>query len=355
MVLAGNKSYIYWGRHTVFKAGDPAAQQQHPFNPIISFEGPVIRPIQAQKATCDKEYHNIEYDEKIEQETATISTYFRDPFLLLALFTYKEVPGAWTGTGDNILGNFSTKANRDDDLWIQIHLHDQDEVAAADNEVFYDGGTITAYRWIIENGQPMIEECEILFCELTENAQAIDIDAGFDDGAFDRAGIDGGWSMWDGAYTATTCCHSSEVTITKNAAAIPGIDIEKATLEISVPKQRYWIQSSLTAAADFDGLREPYKLTVEGFLTSNTEISELLALIGAKTKDTTKVQYGTTKYLQFTNSYIQNIEPPISLPEAGEGAKVTITIVGGANSVLTYSWTANEATDPSSFINHTDT
>ena len=60
------------------------------------------------------------------------------------------------------------------------------------------------------------------------------------------------------------------------------------------------------------------------------------------------------KYLEFTNSYIQNIEPPIGLPEAGEGAKVTYTIVGGADSVLTYSWTANEATDPSTHINHTD-
>ena len=354
MVLAGNKSYIYWGTNATFKSGNPAADTHQAFNPMISFEGAVVRPIQASKTTCDKEYPNIIYDEKIEQEPITISTYYRDPFLLLAMFGYKGVTTTWTGTGDVITGTFASKANRDDDIWIQVHLHDQDEGSANDNEILYDGGTITAYRWIIENGQPLIEEVDILFAECTENSQAVDIDNGFDDGAFDRAGIDGGWSLWDGAYTASTCAHSSDVTITKGGSAIVGIDIEKATLEITAPKQRYWVQSSLTANADFDGLREPYKCTVEGYLTSNASVSELLALIGAKTQDTLKIQYGTTKYLEFTNSYIQNIEPPIGLPEAGEGAKVTYTIVGGADSVLTYSWTANEATDPSTHINHTD-
>lgn len=165
--------------------------------------------------------------------------------------------------------------------------------------------------------------------------------------------IDGGWSLWDGAYTSTKCVMTVDCTITFAGVSIAGEDIQSGVLEFSAPKERYWVQSSLTAQGTYLQTRPPYKATVEGIITSGHEnFHEPSTLIASKTQGTFKVQYGTTKYLQFTNGRKENISA--GEIKSGEPLKASLEIMGGADSELTYSWTANEATDPSAHIEHTN-
>ncbi len=168
--------------------------------------------------------------------------------------------------------------------------------------------------------------------------------------------LDGGWSNWDGAYDATKgeVALSKDCIITLGTAAISALDIEECRITIATPKSKYWVQSSLKAQGSFLGKRAPVIATIKGKSTGNNAFTEFLAEIGSKTKATFKIQYGTTKYLQMTNAYYKKSDPLSQLPAAGEAVDVTYEIVASANSVLTGSWTADEATDPSNHINHTD-
>jgi hypothetical protein len=89
-------------------------------------------------------------------------------------------------------------------------------------------------------------------------------------------------------------------------------------------------------------------------LDNNDAFAEFVASYANKTKGTFKLQYGTNKYVQFTNAYLFQIDPPGGLPPAGEGLEVTYVFLAGAKSVLTYYWTADVTQDPSAHINHTN-
>lgn len=480
--VGSKNSTIMWGRGITFQGGDPSTDKNIPFNPMPNFEGTVLKYLVGMITTCDQEYHNIEYDEKLEEATVPISTYYRDPFFLLEIFTYKTVTGSWTGTGDVITGAYTNKNNQDKNLWIQLHSHDQSGNCKHIN-LLWDGGQVTTYRWVGEQGKPLIEEGDILFTELDVNTQPVDIDANFDDSKFDKTGvaeistivavaaasigdgdyftiqgisaafartdyyvwfdkqgaeqadpaptgytkitcdisgdttaqdvsdtitaaidavgnfgaangggtsetvtvtnantgdvkdivdvdsgltvavstqgvmaIDGGWSLWDDEYTSKSSVLSKDVTITWGGSAISGHEWKKFTLELAIPKNLIFVGKQLKALDFYDGVREPYKLTLEGIVTGDDNIAEVLAAISSKTKATVKLQYGTTNigYIQFTNGYLSTKEPIGAIPEAGNPFEATLILTGGADSELTFNWTGNVAQDPSNIINHTD-
>jgi len=355
MSIQGVDSYIYWGRSTTYKGGDPSSDKHQPFNPLLEFSNPLVHYTQEHITTCDKLEPNIVYDKQLELGTTTVKAHFRDPFAALTMFGYKALPTSWTGTGDNILANMSNLDNRDKNIWVQVHAHDQSGGGDHLNMLF-DGGDITSYKFLWEQGKAVEEEYELKFAEASENTQAVDIDDGFDDGSFDADGLDGGWSNWDGAYDASKgqVALSNNITCTWNDAALDGIAIQKGSFEIGFPKEPYYVASALTAAGSIIGKLAPHKCVLEGKLLGNDEFSEFLAAYSSKTKGTLKVQYGTTKFFQFTNAYIFQIDPPGGLPPAGEAQDVSYVILGGANSAISYSWTANEATDPGDHINHTN-
>jgi len=197
MVLAGKGYYIYYGRNSTFKGGNRASDKHQAFNPMvdsIAFPDSMKYTIES-ITTINKLYPNIEYDQQLEEGTIRLRSNLRDPIPLATFFTYKGLPTAWSGTADVMTFNFSNLNDQDKNLWMQIHIHDQ---SGASNhlDIFLDGGEMVTYKWILEQGEPVYEEFEIKFVEITiatdtdsTGAYACDIDDGFDDGSFDQTGV----------------------------------------------------------------------------------------------------------------------------------------------------------------------
>ncbi|MDH3324004.1 MAG: hypothetical protein OEL89_00035 [Candidatus Peregrinibacteria bacterium] len=486
MVLAGKGYYIYYGRSSTFKGGNRLTDKHQAFNPMVnSIDFPESMKYAIEKVTtCNNLFPNIEYDKELGEGTVRFSCHFRDPLVMATFFTYKGVPGTWTGTSDTMTFNFSTLANQDKNMWIQLHCHDQ---SGNSNhlDIFLDGGEIISYKLIFKAGEPVMEEFEIAFAEInvatetdSTGAYACDIDDGFDDESFNQTGVaeittittvaatsittgdyfkiwlangtggwtayyvwfnkaagggdpaptgfteievaiaadataatiataigaaldaaadnfgtpvvadtlvtvtqqqlgdikdavdvntdftittttqgvtalDGGWSMWDGAYTSKKCVMSVDATITFNNAALADLGVQSLTFDFKAGKTRYRIVSSLAQNGSYLNVQEPWKAIVEGILLKgNSLLAEPSKTIANKTQATIKVQYGTTKYLQFTNTRVENSTS--TGEKAGEAQKVSFDLIAGADSVLTYSWTAAETTDPSDHINHTN-
>lgn len=165
--------------------------------------------------------------------------------------------------------------------------------------------------------------------------------------------LDGGWSLWDGSYTSTKGVMTVDCTITWAGISISGLDIQSFSIELEAPKERYYIASSLIAHGSYLNERTPWRATVEGTVTNgHVNFSEPSTVIASKTQGTFKLQWGTTKYTQFTNARMENV----SSGEIEKGDKLTSTneIIAGADSVLTTVWTDSESTDPSDHINHTN-
>lgn len=350
-MIVGQGSYIYYGRHTTYKSGDPSSQRHQAFNPMVELIATIVTYEATYVVPFSKLDPQIFYDKEIVSVTVTIRTYFRDPIFLATIFTYKGVPAAWTGTGDIMTFNFSTITNWDKDIWIQGHINDQ----GGTNHInfLFDGGQTVAYRWIVDGSDGVLyEEFDIEFCEFSVNTQAVDIDDGFDDGSFDDTGIDGGFSNWDGAYDADEVVLAKDCTITWNNAALTGIYAQRIEFEIVFPKNTTKVHSQLDPIAVSLGKRE-YNIKVDGILKDNSMLAEALLATGSKTAGTFKIQYGTTKYLQLTNTVLKNIEG-FGIPAAGETLDVTYIYALSGVPVCTYYWTGNEPTDPSNHINHTD-
>jgi len=147
-IISSENMYIYFFRNATWKAGVPATDTQTPFNPIVDSLGiKVPQKVYDLLTTANSMYPNIHLDKHMEPSTITFRSYYRDPFLLLTLFTYKGVPAAWTATDDVITGTFASRLNVDENIGVQIHLRDVSGGVKHLN-LFLDGGKITGYRWI---------------------------------------------------------------------------------------------------------------------------------------------------------------------------------------------------------------
>lgn len=479
-VITANKMYAYWCKGTTWKGGDPSTEEHLPFNPMVERQG-IRMPEETYNliAPANALYPVIEVDNHLEPSTITFRMYYRDPLLLACLFTYKGLPAAWTGTNDVMSFNFNG-GDEDANICVQLHLKDHSGNCKHIN-VLLDGGKITGYRWIINEGQAMIEEVDIKFAEISQSTTPIDIDDGLDDASmnqtgaaqvstivavaaasitdgkyftiqgisatyvrtdyyvwFDKAGDesgdpapagyteikcdisgdttaqevsdcitaaiaakadfgaangggtsttitvtnanngdvvdiadvdsglivavttsgaiaqDGGWSLWDGQLcdSLKKAVHASSCTLTVATAAIPGLYVKSATLEIDVPKAMEHVQSSRTAAITYEEVRN-FKATFSGTLKGDNDVSEMINPLSSKTKSTVKFQYASNKYMEFTNAVLKNPDE-IPIPKAGESMEVTYVYEGAGSSVLSFSWTGSEATDPSNYITHTD-
>lgn len=354
-MLVGIGSYAYYGRSTTYKGGDPSSEEHQGFNPLIDLKLPeglehAIKHVFVFSSLDPV----ISYTEKLQDAEVTFTMHFRDPFLLLAMTTYNTMPTSWTGTGDAITGDFSKETNRTKNIWVQIHINDN---SGSGNHVnlLLDGGLITHYKLSGKQGSPVIEEVTIKFCEISVNTQAVDIDDGFDDGAFDDTGIDGGFSNWDGGYASDACVMTVDCTLTWNDAAIPGMGVQNWEIEINTPHGNLWVASSLTASENVPGTRDPPFIgRVTGFGTGNNAIAEWVATKENKTQGTFKILYGTTKYLQITTTVLKSIKG-LGIPSAGKAVEgVTHEYEAVDAGAFSFSWTATEATDPEVMVNHTN-
>lgn len=352
--------YIYFMRNSTWKSGDPASDKHQPFNPIAEATGiKVPEPVYELIAPVSDLYPQIEVDKNLEPSTLTFRCYFREPFLMLTLFTRKELPSSWTGGSDTIAANFTDRSNVDNNISVQLRLPDPSG-GGKHVDLLFDGGVIMEYRWVGQSQGAVMEEIDIRFAEISENTQAVDIDDGFDDGSFDSTSLvlDGGWALWNTNLfpTKNVILLTKDVTVTIGGSAPTGLRIQSWKLTIPVPTAMEFIASSLIAGIVYEEIRGPWELSLDGKLSGNDSISEAISALASKTKATAKLEYDASpysKYFQFTNAVLKSIEG-LSIPEAGKTIDVTYLYQGAGGSLLTYNWTGAESTDPSNHINHTD-
>ena len=359
-VIAGGVPgfYIYWFRNGTFKGGDPSSDTQQPFNPITESTG-ITLPEQIYDliAPVSNLYPQINVDKNQEPSTITFRMYFREPFLMLSMFSYKSLPSNWTGTSNTITANFSNIDNIDNNIGVQLRLPDPS--GSGNNiDLFFDGGQITGYRWLGEAQGAVFEEVDIKFAEITESTQAVDIDDGFDDAEWDSATLDGGWAWWNKTKytTKNTVLLTKNVTVTVDSVALPGLQVQAWELNLPVPVAMEHIASSGVAGVVYNEVQGPWVLNVSGKITGNNAITEAILALSSKAKATAKLEYDSSplaKYFQFTNSVFKKIDG-LSIPKAGESIDVTYVYEGAGSSVLTYSWTGSESDDPGTHINHTN-
>ena len=350
---------MYFFRNATFKAGDPSVDKHQPFNPITESTGIKLPEVVYELITpiCEL-YPAIEIDKNLEPSTITFRCYFREPFMLLALFSYKTMDSPWTGSSDTINANFSARDNIEGNIGVQLRLPDPSG-GGKHVDLLFDGGKIVEYRWIGEEQGAVIEEIDIKFAEISENTQAVDIDNGFDDGCFDLVSpaLDGGWAYWNTNFytSARTVLLTRNVTVKFGSGAPMGLAIQKWKLSIPVPNAMEFVASSLVAGIVYEEVRGPWELEIDGKLQGNDSISEAILELASKAKATVKLEYDIapfSKYFQFTNAVLKNING-LSIPEAGKPIDVTYIYEGAGGSILSYSWTGTEATNPSAHINYT--
>ena len=347
--------YIYFCRNSTFKAGDPSSDKHQPFNPITENTG-IKMPEQVYRliAPVSNLYPTIEVDEKLEPSTITFRCYFREPFLMLTMFTHKEMPSSWTETSDTITANFSTINDIDNNIAVQLYLPDPSG-SAKHVALLFDGGRIVEYRLVGIAQGAVIEEIDIKFAEITVNTQDAVMDSGFHDASF---GTNKGWALWNINLFATKniVLLTKDVTITVGGSGLDGLAVQSWTLTLPVPTAMEHVYSSLVAGIIHQELQGPWSFELRGKLSGNDNIAEVLKTIANKTKSTVKLLYDASpldKFFQFTNAVLKNI-PGLSIPEAGKSIDVSYVYEGAGSSVLTYKWIGTEGTDPQLHIEHTD-
>ena len=340
--------YLYFIRNATFQAGDPSSDTQQPFNPIVESQG-IKMPERVYEliTPVSSFYPQIEVDKNLEPSTLTFRSYFREPFPMLPMFTHKELPSVWTGTSDTITANFSARDGVDNNIGVQLRLPDPSGSNHVD--LLFDGGKITEFRLVGEAQGAVMEEIDIKFSEITQNTQALNLDAGFADA--------NDWALWNTELYANlvTVLLTKNVIVTIGGSAPSGLKIKSWKLVLPVPVAMEFVASSFVAGIVYEEVRGPWVLEISGKLADNSDIAEAIAVLASKAKATAKLLYDAApsdKFFQFTNSVLKNIDG-LSIPEAGKGIDVTYIYEGAGASVLTYKWIGTETTDPEDHIKHT--
>jgi len=319
--------YMYFFRNATFKSGDPSSDKQQPFNPIVESTG-IKMPERVYEliAPVSDLYPQIEVDKNLEPSTLTFRCYFREPFLMLTLFTTKRLPSSWTGTSDKIYANFDNRNDVDHNIGVQLRIPDPSG-SANHVDLFFDGGKVVEYRWVGEAQGAVMEEIDIKFAEITQSTQAVDIDEGHDDGSFDGIDRDGGWALWNLNLYADkrVVLLTKDITITIGNSAPLGLAIQSWKLAIPVPVAMEFVASSFVAGIIYEEVRGTWTLELSGKLADNQAIVEALKTIADKTKSNAKLQYDDApldKFFMFTNAVLKNIDG-LSIPDAQKPIEVT--------------------------------
>ncbi|KKL17281.1 hypothetical protein LCGC14_2487150, partial [marine sediment metagenome] len=324
-VYLSTKAYVFLKSESSWNVasamGNGSSQKHVPLNQMKTFIPPKPKFSETVIYTFDSLEPSIIFTPRLETGEGAIEAFYRDPIgLLLRLFTRKVVNsgGAWlTGGSDNqIVADFVSVAD-EETIAIQYEVEDRDAANEIDRRL--DGCEIIRYEWLIRKGELLMENATIKAAGFADATQAPDIDDGFDDGAFDRAGIDGGFSAWDGEITRAI--HSTEITLQFGGSVLAGLSIENFTLTLEVPKEQQHTTDSRNATVHWRAVRA-WSLAVDGWLKTKAHLEEAEKVFASKSKTSTlKISYnvGLDKFLQFTNAYISSADfETIPIPEAGQ-------------------------------------
>lgn len=350
-VFIGKESYVYgkiestW--NNVEAMGNGSSQKHIPFNKMTGYAPAEPRYRERIVYLFHSDVPQIIFTELLAPGEGVIETFYRDPFWLLMIFTNKSVAGgSWSGTEDTITGDFVGVADRNS-FATQHHIQDRANVGDIDETL--KGGKITQYQWIIRKGDIVLERIRVKMANFVEASQDPDMDAGYDGGEFDRAGVDGGFGNWDTEITRPI--HAKDITLTWGNVALAGLSIENFTLTVDLSEEEQHIQSSQVAQVEWSGVKA-FRLEVDGYLKTNAHVAEVKKLFSAKTKQDLKICYnaGLDKYMQFTQAYFSDDYDVIQIPSSGQVAGARFVIKGGEATALSFSWTGTVVKDPSDVI-----
>ena len=275
---------------------------------------------------------------------------YRDPFLLLTLFNEKAVSSQsnWnSGQVGTITADFSTNDHYDS---IMYQVRQFDASGSADHiDWTFLGGQLTKYQWVAERGKLMRESFTIKFMNSVSNTRAFITDSNFDDGKTRPNAV---WDQ-DGPFL------SNGVTYEKGGSAISGFTITKGTLTISTPKAQEADQSSQIATVFWDEGPREFTVELEGWLTSEAQITEAQLSYANKTKSTFEMIYNDAggseeRKIQATQVYLFKVDyDGDGIPEAGKPVKAKLTFKAGVSNtgtrtVISFSgkWAGDDHTDP---------
>ena len=350
-VYIGKESYCYgkneltWNNVAVM--GNGSTYKHIPLNRMVGFIPPEPRYRERVVYLFHSDVPQIIFTELLMPGEGVIESFYKDPFWLLQMFTNKSVAGgSWTGTEDTITGDFVGVADRNS-FALQYHIQDRD--ASNDLDYTLKGGKITQYQWIIRKGDIVLERIRVKMASSTPATQHPDMDAGYDGGEFDRAGVDGGFGAWDTEITRPL--HAKDIILKWGGNALAGLSIENFTLIVDLEETEEHIQSSQVAQIEWSGVKS-FRLEVDGKLKTNTHVQEVKKLFSAKSKQTLKISYniGEDKYLQFTQAYFSDDYDIIQIPSSGQAASCRFVLKGGEKTALSFSWTGTVVKDPSDVI-----
>ena len=105
----------------------------------------------------------------------------------------------------------------------------------------------------------------------------------------------------------------------------------------------------MTPQVIYDEFRPQAEIVVEGYAKGDQDITQVLTAYESKSAAIFKIQYATTKYLQYSLTHVSHHS---GLNNKGD--KSTLTLKTSPASAFSYYWTGDEPTDPSNYINHAD-
>lgn len=478
MVYTGKGGTIYFGIESAgFGQGNPVVDVHIPFNPMLNFMNPKPRYTETVERTFDKLEPKIVYTNELTPgERQLDAMVFKDPFLMLTMFTNKTVGGTWVAGTGTITADMTTEDDKDS-IWIKYKLKDQS--LKNHQEYLLKGCILTNYQWIIEPGILLKEQPTIKCINFEANTQPMNSGTDFHDDSFDKTGaaqvqtiiaqlaadfttgqyftiqgisalrvrtdyyvwfnkdagggdpaptgytailvavttgetaqqvsdlitaainaignfgaangggasttitvtnanngevvritdvdtdltlavttfgeigIEGGWANWDNSGLGSTGKRSPKnIVIHLGDAVFSGFEIIRGNLNINLEDQSRQTQDSLTHDHHWQSIRD-FSFEVTGILTNLTYLTQIESLYSAKTLATLRIYYdaavGEEKYLQFTNGYISALDV-IDIPAAGEAVELSMTVIGGEDTAVSFSGKYLDQPDPDALI-----
>lgn len=317
-----------------------------PFNPSKSLPVPIIKVGHEEIVLSDDRVPAIIHDTLIDPvEVDFKDMYFKDPFLLLCLFPNKTLTAANTwgeGNTGTITADFTAETYKDSIMY-QVKLADSSG-SASHMEYTFHGGEITEYKLASEKGKLLMESVKVKFMDMVGNSRAFTSDPDFDDGSTRPN------ANWDEDAPFL----SKNVSYKWGGSAPAGIQIEKGTTTIKVPREQETLQNSEKAQVNWMGSPLSFEAELEGFVSTNAQMTEIRNGYASKTKQTFETIYHNAggaeeRKLQCTQLYLKGFEfDGEGIPESGKPVKCKL-IFGmgvadaGTKAAISYSgkWTSH--------------
>lgn len=353
-MYTGKKLETYFGIESTWKVGTGFGNSHIPFNPMDTV--PVIKPLYTQKdfRSADKLVPTEVYDEKLNFSEKERTMVYKDPFLALTMFTYKNVTG-FGGAGGGIDADMrATGAGGDilkhDTIWIQDHIEDEANLNDIDKRL--KGGEITSYGLSVETGDLLMETVNIKTYDFEEKVETMDCGTEFHDESFSNRG---GWSDWNVKNTNGVIFTAVKLRWGGFTAGdeLEGIDVKVKKINVELPKTESYSSESLVASQHWEG-DMVWTAEVTGILTTDALILEAEKPLADKTKQDIyfliDVDANEEEYFKLENMYVESVEDD-DIPKASEAKEVTVKFRMYKNSDISYKGLFEETDDPTSKIN----